>query len=134
MPLSSDQRIISADDHMDLHVLPPELFEDRLPRALRDRGPRVVRTDDGPYWQVEGRLLSPSGRKGKPPPSSSLVSPVMKKSPARSGPTKILSVVSWKFGSGVWVENVSSRSEPTSKKKTSKSLPPAGRQPTQSTQ
>ncbi len=65
MPLSSDQRIISADDHMDLHVLPPKLFEERLPRPFRDRGPRVVPTDDGPTWQVEGRLLSPSGRKGK---------------------------------------------------------------------
>ena len=65
MPLSPDQRIVSADDHMDLHVLPPELFEQRLPRPFRDRGPRVVPTDDGPFWQVEGRLLSPSGRKGK---------------------------------------------------------------------
>jgi predicted TIM-barrel fold metal-dependent hydrolase len=65
MALSPDQRIISADDHMDLHVLPPELFSERLPAALRDRGPRVVDTPDGPFWQAEGRLLSPSGRKGK---------------------------------------------------------------------
>jgi predicted TIM-barrel fold metal-dependent hydrolase len=65
MALSPNQRIISADDHMDLHVLPPEVFQGRLPRGLRGRGPKVVDTDDGLFWEVEGRLLSPSGRKGK---------------------------------------------------------------------
>jgi len=65
MALDPDQRIISADDHMDIHALPPELFEERLPAALRDVGPRVVETENGPFWQAEGRLLSPSGNKGK---------------------------------------------------------------------
>jgi len=65
MALDSEQRIISADDHMDIHVLPPSLFEERLPAAFRDAGPRVVETPDGPFWQAEGRLLSPSGRKAK---------------------------------------------------------------------
>jgi predicted TIM-barrel fold metal-dependent hydrolase len=65
MALDSNQRIISADDHMDIHVLPPELFQERLPAALREQGPRVVETPDGPFWQAEGKLLSPSGRKGK---------------------------------------------------------------------
>ena len=65
MSLDPNQRIISADDHMDIHVLPPDLFEQRLPKALRERGPRVVETDDGPFWQVDGTLLSPSGRKAK---------------------------------------------------------------------
>ena len=65
MTLDPDQRIISADDHMDIHALPPELFEERLPAALRDVGPRVVETENGPFWQAEGRLLSPSGNKGK---------------------------------------------------------------------
>jgi predicted TIM-barrel fold metal-dependent hydrolase len=65
MSLDADQRIISADDHMDIHVLPPTLFSERLPVALRERGPQVVDTDDGPYWQAEGRLVSPSGRKAK---------------------------------------------------------------------
>ena len=63
MSLSPDQRLISADDHMDIHVLPPDLFVERLPASLRESGPWVVETDDGPFWQVEGRLLSPSGRK-----------------------------------------------------------------------
>ena len=63
MPLPADQRIISADDHMDIHVLPPDLWSERLPAALRERGPRVVETDEGPFWEVEGRRVSPSGRK-----------------------------------------------------------------------
>ncbi len=65
MALDSDQMIISADDHMDIHVLPPELFQERLPKEFRERGPKVVDTEDGPCWQAEGRVLSPSGRKGK---------------------------------------------------------------------
>ena len=65
MALDSDQRIISADDHMDIHVLPPELFQERLPKALRERGPKVVETDDGPFWHAEGGPISPSGRKAK---------------------------------------------------------------------
>jgi len=63
MPLSPDQRIISADDHLDLYAMPPRAWEERLPAALRERGPRVVDTPDGPFWMVEGRPLSPSGRK-----------------------------------------------------------------------
>ncbi len=65
MALRPDQRLVSADDHMDIHVLPPSLFQERLPKNLRADGPRVVETDDGPFWQVEGRLMSPSGRKGR---------------------------------------------------------------------
>jgi predicted TIM-barrel fold metal-dependent hydrolase len=65
MALRPDQRLVSADDHMDIHVLPPTLFQERLPARLRENGPQVVDTDDGPFWRVEGRLMSPSGRKGK---------------------------------------------------------------------
>ncbi len=63
MSLPPDQRIVSADDHMDIHAMPPELWQERLPAALRERGPRVVETDDGPFWVVDGERLSPSGRK-----------------------------------------------------------------------
>jgi len=63
MSLPADQRLISADDHMDIHVLPPELWQSRLPKGLRDRGPRVVETEEGPWWECEGRRVSPSGRK-----------------------------------------------------------------------
>jgi len=63
MALNEATRLISADDHIDIHTLPGDLWEDRLPKRFRDRGPRVVETDDGPYWQSEGRAVSPYGRK-----------------------------------------------------------------------
>jgi predicted TIM-barrel fold metal-dependent hydrolase len=56
-------RIISADDHMDLNVLPPDLFTARVAPAFREEAPRVVETDDGPFWVAEGRRLRPSGQK-----------------------------------------------------------------------
>jgi predicted TIM-barrel fold metal-dependent hydrolase len=43
-------RIVSADDHMDLHTLPTTLFEERLPREWRDRAPRVQDTERGRFW------------------------------------------------------------------------------------
>lgn len=61
--LPPDEPIISADDHMDVHVLPPSLFVDRVPAALRERVPQVVDTDEGPCWAVEGTVVGPSGRK-----------------------------------------------------------------------
>ena len=59
------QRIISADDPMDLHFLPPTVFADRVPATLRDRAPRVVETADGKLWTADGAVLGPSGRKAK---------------------------------------------------------------------
>jgi predicted TIM-barrel fold metal-dependent hydrolase len=59
------QRIISADDHMDLHVMPPRLFVDRVPAALQDQVPVVIDTDDGPCWALDGAIVGPSGRKAK---------------------------------------------------------------------
>jgi uncharacterized protein len=49
-----DYRIISADDHIDLRWLPPDLWETRLPAHLKDRAPRVVDTDNGKHWQCDG--------------------------------------------------------------------------------
>ena len=63
MSLSPEQRVISADDHLDIHAMQPGVWEERLPAALRERGPRVVDTPEGPFWLVEGKLLSPRGRK-----------------------------------------------------------------------
>ncbi|MGH9185192.1 MAG: amidohydrolase family protein, partial [Acidimicrobiales bacterium] len=56
--------IISADDHMDLNVMPPDLFVGRLRSAYGARAPRVIETDDGPFWMLEGKRLRPSGRRG----------------------------------------------------------------------
>jgi predicted TIM-barrel fold metal-dependent hydrolase len=49
-----DDRIISADDHIDLPWLPRDLWEKRVPAAWRERAPRVVETADGPYWVCGG--------------------------------------------------------------------------------
>jgi predicted TIM-barrel fold metal-dependent hydrolase len=61
----SDYRIISADDHMDLSVLPPDLFVEGVPSRLRERVPRVVDEPDGRFWTVDGARIGPSGRKAK---------------------------------------------------------------------
>ncbi len=52
---------ISADDHIDLRWLPKDLWSERLPARLRDRGPRVIENDNGAYWSWEGRIFSPHG-------------------------------------------------------------------------
>ena len=54
-------RFISADDHIDLRWLPRDLWTERLPARLRERGPRVVDTEKGAYWSWEDRLFSPHG-------------------------------------------------------------------------
>jgi uncharacterized protein len=54
--------LYSCDDHLDLRAVPPELWQARLPRALADRGPRVVARDGGSVWVCEDRVLGGSGR------------------------------------------------------------------------
>src|SRR5262249_18305352 len=55
-------RVISCDDHMDLHTFPPELFQERLPADLRARAPHVEPSDEGNIWVAEGRKWGMSGR------------------------------------------------------------------------
>jgi len=47
---------ISADNHLDKLWIPADLWRERLPRRLREAGPKVVETDDGTMWEWEGRL------------------------------------------------------------------------------
>lgn len=54
-------RFISADDHIDLRWLPKDLWSERLPAKLRERGPRVADSDKGSFWTWEGRTFSPHG-------------------------------------------------------------------------
>jgi predicted TIM-barrel fold metal-dependent hydrolase len=57
--------LISCDDHMDLSQLPADLWESRLPRALRGRAPRVEERDGQAVWVCDGKVW---GRwDGKPP-------------------------------------------------------------------
>jgi len=65
MSLPADQVVISADDHLDIHAMPPDVWSSRLPKEWRERGPHVEETPDGPWWVCDGRKVSPSGRKEK---------------------------------------------------------------------
>ena len=60
--MALDYRIISADDHMDLHTLPADLWVKRLPAKWRDRAPRVTPTAQGNAWVVDGVRLGASGK------------------------------------------------------------------------
>ncbi len=46
-----DYRIISSDNHI---VEPPDLWTERLPADLKERGPVVHNTPDGPFWVIDG--------------------------------------------------------------------------------
>ena len=63
MSLLDEHVLISADDHLDIHAMPPDVWSSGLPTAWRERGPRVEETPDGPYWFCDGQRVSPSGRK-----------------------------------------------------------------------
>ena len=56
--------LISADTHMDLVYMPPKVFVENAPSALRDKMPRVEDTEEGPYWMLEGKKVVPSGSGG----------------------------------------------------------------------
>jgi predicted TIM-barrel fold metal-dependent hydrolase len=61
--------LISCDDHMDLGQLPADLWETRLPVALRDRSPHVEERDGQAVWICDGKVW---GRwDGKPPATGS---------------------------------------------------------------
>jgi predicted TIM-barrel fold metal-dependent hydrolase len=55
--------ILSADDHMDLSVLPPDLFQARLDAGWREPGPRVVPGPVSMIWVAEGKQLGYSGQR-----------------------------------------------------------------------
>jgi predicted TIM-barrel fold metal-dependent hydrolase len=50
-----DYKMISADDHIDLGYLPPDLWTSRLPASLRDRAPHIEDRDEaGEFWVCDG--------------------------------------------------------------------------------
>ena len=57
--------LISCDDHMDLGVLPEDLWTTRLPAGLRDRAPRIAEKDGQAVWMCDGRVWG--SWTGKPP-------------------------------------------------------------------
>lgn len=56
-------RIYSCDDHLDLWTLPRDLWQARLPAALRDRAPKVIETPTVDLWMCDDTPLGPSGGK-----------------------------------------------------------------------
>jgi predicted TIM-barrel fold metal-dependent hydrolase len=70
-----DYRMISADDHLDLQYLPPDLWTSRLPQAMRERAPRVAERDGAAVWACEGKVWgrwsgAGKGRRLKPNPNA----------------------------------------------------------------
>jgi predicted TIM-barrel fold metal-dependent hydrolase len=59
-----DFGIISADDHIDLRFLPRDLWQTRVPAALRDHAPRVEDRPEGPMWVCGDSVWTPWGRGG----------------------------------------------------------------------
>jgi len=55
--------LYSCDDHLDIWTLPHDLWQARLPAALRERGPRVETQGDYDWWMCDGGMLGPSGLK-----------------------------------------------------------------------
>src|SRR3954465_8531559 len=62
MSLEEFPRIISVDDHV---VEPPNLWQDRLPAAMKERGPEVVFAPKGDAPFVGGRLTGSMGGPGR---------------------------------------------------------------------
>jgi predicted TIM-barrel fold metal-dependent hydrolase len=54
-------RLYSCDDHLDLWNLPRDLWEGRLPAALRARGPRVVEQGESAWWVCDDAVMGPFG-------------------------------------------------------------------------
>jgi len=56
-------RLYSCDDHLDLWNLPRDVWEDRLPDRLRERGPRVVERGESAWWTCDGAVMGPFGNR-----------------------------------------------------------------------
>jgi uncharacterized protein len=61
--MTDTHRLYSCDDHLDIWVLPPDLWQARLPAAVRERGLRVVRQNETDWWTCDGKMIAPSGMK-----------------------------------------------------------------------
>ena len=59
MPLRDDMKIISTDDHVVEH---PNVWQDRLPERLKERGPKIVEDEKGHHvWQYDGEVFPQIG-------------------------------------------------------------------------
>jgi len=49
------EKLISADNHIDLTYCPPDLWSAQAPAKWRDTAPRVEERNDGRHWIVDGQ-------------------------------------------------------------------------------
>ena len=49
------EKLISADNHIDLTYCPPDLWSEQAPQQWRDTAPRTEERDDGLHWIVDGQ-------------------------------------------------------------------------------
>ena len=54
-----DYKIISCDDHLDLQMLPDDLWTQRMASSMRDRAPRVEEREGRAVWACEGKVWGP---------------------------------------------------------------------------
>ncbi len=72
------RHLISADDHLDLLYLPPDLWTARLPQSLGSRGPRVIQLQNSDIWVCDGLAWGrytgrPPGARGDPSPCRPII-------------------------------------------------------------
>lgn len=71
--MSTDERLYSCDDHLDISAAPPDLWTSRLPAKYRDIGPRVVEMGSHRVWVVGDTPFGLSGNTGGYPTALSRV-------------------------------------------------------------
>src|SRR5262245_17436853 len=61
-----DYKLISCDDHLDLNMLPADLWTSRMPEKFKERAPRVEERDGRAVWVCDGEVLGHwSGKRPK---------------------------------------------------------------------
>ena len=63
--MTPDWKLISCDDHLDLNMLPEDLWTSRMPAHLKDRAPHVVEKDGRWVWVCDGQTWGPWSGRGK---------------------------------------------------------------------
>ena len=63
--MNLDYKLISCDDHLDLNMLPEDLWTSRMPAHLKDRAPHVEEKDGRWFWVCDGQNWGSWSGRGK---------------------------------------------------------------------
>ena len=63
--MTVDYKLISCDDHLDLNMLPEDLWSSRMPAHLKDRAPHVEEKDGRWFWVCDGQNWGSWSGRGK---------------------------------------------------------------------